>query len=247
MSAGPSLSFVLLERAEYPNADGVVAAAAELGVTLRPGKHAPEGPMSFEIDGGGVLLVMLIDAPHPDAAQMPTGFASPDEAELARMTAHYIVTAMDLPETPREADTLMSQLTAAVLLSSPSIAAMLGHGVVFHKAGVFADLVGSAEGELPMLVCVDVTVAPEPDERMSFLTHGLQRYGREEFYVTASRTGQGAADFLLGVVGWMLDDTDKQLPTGDTLGRSAEEKVLIQRAPSPLGEGPEVIRLDLDA
>jgi hypothetical protein len=37
----------------------------------------------------------------------------------------------------------------------------------------------------------------------------------------------------------------KHLPTGETVGRTADEKVLIQRVPDPAGQGPEVIRLDL--
>jgi hypothetical protein len=189
---------------------------------------------------------MMVEVPHPDAATMASGIASPEPEELEALTALCIVTAIGLPDDPRVADPLMATLTAAVVRSSSAIAAMLGHGVVFHKASLFADVVGAAEGGLPLLVCVDVTMAPEPEERMSFLTHGLVRYGREEFFVTASQRGEGALDFLLSLAGWMLDDPDKHLPTGDTVGRSADEKILIQRVANPVGEGPEVIRLDLD-
>jgi serine/threonine protein kinase len=138
----------------------------------------------------------------------------------------------------------MARITAAIVNASPAIAAMTAPGVVFHKADFFANVV--AESDFPMLVCVDVTMAPEDGERMSILTHGLQRYGREEFFVTCSQQGQGAVDFLLGLAEWMLADPDKHLPTGDTVGRTAEEKIVIQRVPSPTGEGPEVVRLDLD-
>jgi hypothetical protein len=247
MSVGPALSFVLLERAEYPDPEELQRAASELGLTVRPEALAAEGPVTYDIAGAGTLLIMLMEVPHPDAAQMARGLASPEPAELERMTAHYVVTALGLPGDPPVRDALMATLTAAVVRASPSIAAMLGHGVVFHKAAFFADVVASAEGELPTLVCVDVTMASEPDDRMSFLTHGMARYGREEFFVTASQHGKGALDFLLGLVRWLLADPDKHLPTGETVGRSAEERVLIQRVPSPMGEGPEVIRLDLDA
>ena len=46
---------------------------------------------------------------------------------------------------------------------------------------------------------------------------------------------------------WMVQDPDKHLPTGDTVGRTAEERVTVQRVANPMGAGPEVIRLDLDA
>jgi AcrR family transcriptional regulator len=245
--SGLGLAFVLLERAESPDTAALVSAAQRLGLTLRPNpSDGDDGPSTYEIEGGGTLMVMVVNAPHPDAAGMPTGLASPDDDALARVKAHYIVTALELPEDARIRDTLLAALTAAVVRASPAIGAMLGSGVAFHRADFFAEIVEAAEGELPTLVCVDVTAAGEPDDRVSFLTHGLTRYGREEFFITASQRGKGAVDFLLDLVNWMLADPDKHLPTGETVGRTAEEKITIQRVPSPLGEGPEVIRLDLD-
>lgn len=246
MTDGIALSFVLLERPEYPDPETCVRVAAELGLELKPESSPAEGPISFALTGAGSVMVMLVEAPHPDAPHMPLGLASPTDEELERVTAHYIVTALSLPDDPRVRDPLMAALTAAILAASPSVAAMLGNGVVFHRAEFFLDVVRSSEGELPMLVCIDVTQAAEDDVRMSMLTHGMQRYGREEFFVTCSQEGSGALDFVLSLAGWMLDDPDKTLPTGETVGRSAEEKITIQRVPSPLGEGPEVIRLDLD-
>ncbi len=88
--------------------------------------------------------------------------------------------------------------------------------------------------------------APEGDDRMSFLTHGPQRYGREEFWVTAARDGNEALEFTWMMARWMIYDPSEQLPTGDTIGRTAEEKIRVRRVLSPTGEGPEVIRLDSD-
>jgi hypothetical protein len=243
---GIALSFVLLERPEYPDPEACVRVAAELGLGLRPEPSPAEGPIAFALAGSGTVMVMLVEAPHPDAQHMPLGLASPTDEDLERVQAHYIVTAMDMPADPRTRDPLMAALTAAIAGASPSVAAMLGTGVVFHRTEFFLDVVRSAEGDLPMLVCIDVTQAAEDEERMSILTHGMQRYGREEFFVTCSQEGSGALDFVLSLAGWMLDDPDKDLPTGETVGRSAEEKITIQRVPSPLGEGPDVIRLDLD-
>ena len=81
---------------------------------------------------------------------------------------------------------------------------------------------------------------------MSFLTHGLQRYGREEFYVTASVDGQGSLGYVMSLVRWMVHDRDKVLPTGDTVGRTPEEQIVVQRVPSPIEGYPPVIRLDMD-
>jgi hypothetical protein len=242
----PAVAFVLLERAEYPDAAELVRRAERFGYTLTQDEVEGDGPASFTIAGSGSLMIMLVEAPHPDAEKMPPGLASPSEEDLQRMRAHYIVAMMGGPERPREQDTMLAQLTAAIVRSSPAIAAMLGQGACFHRADFFTDVVESDPAELPTLVCVDITRAPEPNDRMSFLTHGLARYGREEFYVTASQRGKGALDFLLSLVQWMLGDPNKHLPTGDTVGRNAEERIVVQRVASPLGEGPQVIRLELD-
>jgi hypothetical protein len=243
------LSFVLLEHAAGVDPDVLIDAASSYGLRVSYEGTDEAGPARFTVAGGSSpssLLVMVVDAPYPDAVALPVGLASPEPEAIEGARAHAIVTVLDLPDDPRARDSMVVQLTAAVLRASPAIAAMLSHGVVWHRADMFIETAASPPGLLPVLVCVDVTIAPEPDSRMSFLTHGLVRYGREEFFVTASRAGQGAVDFLLSLVGWMLDDPDKQLPTGDTVGRSATELVEIQRVPSPTGAGPEVVRLDLD-
>jgi predicted small integral membrane protein len=76
MSGGPSLSFVLLSEARYPDAGALVQAAAALGETLTPGEVSDEGVMVFHTADGKTLMVMLVEAAHPDAAHMPMGLAS---------------------------------------------------------------------------------------------------------------------------------------------------------------------------
>ena len=73
----------------------------------------------------------------------------------------------------------------------------------------------------------------------------MSRYGREDFFVTCPIKGKGAMDYVMGLANWMLSQPDYQLPTGDTVGRTPREKVLVQRVPSPMGNGHTVIRLDL--
>lgn len=81
------------------------------------------------------------------------------------------------------------------------------------------DAVRSTQG-VPTLLCVDLAVTPAGEKRMSMPTHDMVRHGREESFATASPTGQGAVDFVLGMSEWMLRDPDKQLPSADTVGAS---------------------------
>jgi hypothetical protein len=239
-----SLGFVLT-RNDALDAGALVASARELGICLKRGE-GKEAVESFELEGGGHLMVARISARHPDAPGMVRTPLTPDESAIARAEAHFIVTGFALPGDLQARDALMARLLAAVVRASEAEGVMLGHGILFYKPELFVSIVAETEpGVLPVEVAVDVTVAPEGEDRMSFLSHGMQRYGREEFYIVAARDGHDALEFTWTMCRWMILDPDKQLPTGDTVGRTAQEKLLVQRVPSPTGEGPEVIKLEL--
>lgn len=242
------LGFVLVSKAKYPDAKKLVKHAAALGLELTRVETGDDKEMlTFELAGGGTVIYALMPAPHPDAPHMPTGPTAIGDKELAAQKAHFIVTAMQLPGDVEQRDFTTAALVAALIQCTDALGAMLAHGVVFHKAELFAGMVGEGakEGALPPEIAVDITIARESEDRMSFLTSGMERYGREELYVTCPINGQGALGFVFDMTRWLLQDRDKQLPTGDTLGRTADEKIRIQRVPNPRGQGAPVIRLDL--
>ncbi len=248
--AMPEIAFLLLE-SDVVHPSRIIDKGEELGITLAVQDRAAEEDAPevtvFEIAGTNeTLMIMPMNVPHPDVANMPRGPLSPN-GDLTAAPAHAIVTALGLRGTQRQIDTRMAALTAAVLAGCDAVGAMLGFGALFHNPDLFADLatLGAKENSLPLEICVDITGARESETHMSFLTHNMPRYGREDFYITAPIEGKGALDFLLGVMRWLLGDPDKQLPTGDTVGRSAEEKIRVERVPNPAGSGDKVIWLDL--
>ena len=180
---------------------------------------------------------------------MPVGPTSPPPDIAAACPAHFIVTVLDCPEDTAARDLLVGTLASAVVDVVPCVGVMLGHGVVFHKAAAYGELarLGAEHGRLPVEIAVDLTAARESEDRMSFLTHGLARYGREDLYVTCPIRGKGALDFVYAIARWQLTDPTKQFPTGDTIGRTVDERILVQRQPNPTGDGSTVIRLDLPA
>lgn len=240
------LAFVLVKTAKYPDAAAIVATAKKLGIALEAGAAGSE-PLGFSIGSGGELFVMLMPAPHPDAPHMSYGPTSPSIEDASGAPAHFVVTAMGLDGDERTRDLLMASLTACVIDHTDAIAAMLAHGVVFHQARLFSEMaaLGAQEGLLPPEIAIDVTAADEGGGRMSFLSHNMPRYGREDFFVTCPVSGKGALDFVYMMVRWLYTDLEKQLPTGDTVGRSPTEKIQVQRVPNPTGNGDTVIRLDL--
>lgn len=241
------LSFVLVTEARYPEPAAVIAAADELGLVLRVSvDDAEPGMLTFDGEGEPFFIAMLMEAPHPDALDMPVGPMSPSRDDIASTQGHFILTAVGVEGDNAARDLVMAQFTAAIVKATSAVAAMLAHGVVWHRGELYHELVGvgATEGELPVELAIDVTGAAEADGRCSFLTHGLARYDREELYVTCSRQGTGAIGFVFDIARWILAE-DPALPTGDTIGRSSEERLLVQRVPSPRGEGKDVIRVDL--
>ena len=243
----PDLAFILIEEPVRPNPEAVIEAARHVGLELTSPETGSDKPTAFAINGRPVVYVMLMPAPHPDVPNVAIGPMSPPREELAAAPAHYIVTSLGLPGSTTERDQLMAILVGAILSGCKPVGVKMGHGVLFHRPDIFQRIafIAAKEDAFPVELCVDVTVARDSEDRISLLTYNLPRYDREDFYITAPMAGQGALDFVLMMARWMIMDPNKHLPTGDTMGRSAEEKLLIQRTPNPIDEEQVVIRLDL--
>lgn len=237
----PLLGFVLTQDAAV-DIGHFLQAAANLGLPLKPGDPSNDTP-TFEFPTGGFVMLAAIDAPHPDAPNMPMGPMAPTPEDIAGAHAHVLVTVMGVEGNVSECDRTLARLLAATIHATTAVAAMMGDGKMFVRAPMFADL--AEDDGVPAELVVDITAAPEPDERMSFLTHGLVRYGREEFYITCPVDGTGGWKMASMLTRWMITDPSKELPTGDTIGLTADQKLVVQRVPNPTGDGPEVIRLDM--
>ncbi len=238
-----TLGFLLVREALLPNAEGLVAAATAVGLPLKA-TTTDSGAQGYTLPSGAVALVSLMPAPHPDVPTMWWGPTSPDRETAAKAPAHYIVMLTGRAEGDRENDVELARFLCALTTAAPVVGMMMGHGLTFHTPEFFLAAVKSNR-DLPTLVLVDITWAREAAGRASVVTHGMSRYGKEEFYITAPQAEINAArEYAYMLCSWMLTE-EYELPTGDTLGRTSDEKLEIQRVPHPSGEGDEVIRLDL--
>lgn len=238
-----TLGFVLVRESVLPNAEGLVAAAQAVGLPLKA-TTTDSGAQGYTLPSGAVALVSLMPAPHPDVPTMWWGPTSPPRQDAIDAPAHYIVMLTGRVEGDRENDVELARFLCALTTAAPVVGMMLGHGLTFHTPEFFLAAVQSNR-DLPTLVLVDITWAREPNARASVLTHGMARYGKEEFFITSPSDQINAArEYIYMLASWMLTE-DYDLPTGDTVGRTSDEKLEIQRVPHPSGDGPEVIRLDL--
>ncbi len=251
------LSFIILADMEMPEPRKIMAAAHSMGIELAPAESNDDEPdkdgpdiQMFDLGDDAQLIVMLMPIPHPDVGEMMRGPFSPEDFdEIVAGPAHLVVSATRLSGTVDEQDIRMSALTTSVVEACNPLAVLKMPGRIFHRPDLFARAAreGVTDNEIPMLICVDVSVAQEDDGRYSFLTHNMERYGRENFYIFARQDPGEAVDYALSLIAWMLDDRTYHLPTGDTVGRTAGEKIVVQRVSNPTGEGEDVIKLELPA
>jgi hypothetical protein len=241
------LAYVLLSAPALPDPAKVVASAATMGFTLTNDSNIAGENQGYELGDGRLFMVALMPTGYPGASKCMVGTTSVEPAIAGAAPAHLIVAGLNFEGSARERDTQLAALTSAVIDNVPAVAAKLGHGTLLHRADVFSKIAshGPEEGGLASVLAIDITSARESRKQMSMLTHNMSRYGREDFFVTCPIKGTGAMDYVMGLADWMLSEPDYQLPTGDTIGRTERERVLVQRVPSPMGNGETVIRLDL--
>lgn len=255
MTQAPVQAVVLLDEPSLPNIPRLTTAAQGLtGLTLTlqgPG----EDPTLLRLStgrGNHCLDIRLHDAPYPGAAQMLRGLTSPSQEEATAAPAYLELTVSGLPGDARRHDALLTRLVCATLQAAPANAAMLSHGVMFHRAEVFRRTVSNEQpGALPLGVCVDLTVAQEPleagpDPLVTFLTHGLPRYGREDLYITAPRS---MAPDALGLAALMVRTLYTQpadaLATDQKVGRTTQEGLQVKREQSPIYPDVTVWKIDM--
>src|SRR5690606_5059895 len=133
--SGFDLAVVLVAKPVLPKPERLLEAARELGLRLvhEPGDDEDEHEGSaYVVEGGPRLIIALMPMPHPDAAKLSRGPTAPKPAEAERAPAHYFVTLLGPGGSPRERDLMLAKLTAAVVRSSPAVAAMFARGAVLH-------------------------------------------------------------------------------------------------------------------
>ena len=246
-------AFIVTDSMGAPDVDAVLRRASELDLPLEVEPGDDPARVGFRLEGGELVGVVAMDSPIPDLDDHPSGPTSPPPELLRAARSHLLVHSTDMLALQERAGalaarTLMSVVTAAIMAGTEAVAALVGSGRVYHRADVFDALAASAAStaELPALLLVDVTSAAEPDDRISFLTHGMELVGRdEEIYLTCRLGDRDGFDWFCALIEHLVDEPSTVLPTGDTIGRDADEQVVIQHQLNPSVAGAPVMRLDL--
>jgi hypothetical protein len=214
-------------------------------------KTLEDGSVAFDLGSGAELAVVHFPTPHPDAAEMRRGPTTPSVEEIGSAGGHIVLGALHLDRLagpdPEAIDRLMLQVTSAVAATTDAVAAMLGHGVYFHEAYVFAALtvLYGEQGRVPAPIVINVTTGQSPSGRLTLLTHGLSRYGRKELLVGCTDDMDSSSSFIWQMIEWLMADEHNRLVPGTLVPGDDGAEQVAQGVPSPLGDGSTVVYIEL--
>ncbi|MCA9233003.1 MAG: DUF4261 domain-containing protein [Planctomycetales bacterium] len=199
--------------------------------------------------GDYTAAVTLVDRPIPWGqleGPCATAWYWPDaETELRDHNAHLLVTLIDEGAKAIEKSTLLTQLVAGVVSSSPTLGVFWGPGRLVHPPRAFLEqALQMSPKDLPLFLWVDFRVERLEPGMVRLYTTGLEALGHSELEVPEF---QGAPQTLLeyayNIAHYQVTQP-KYINDGHTIGLTDEVQVVAHHGRSMFDEGIEVIRLE---
>ncbi len=247
-----NLAFVLLSRPQVPNADEVVKAFSSFmpeGPTLRNRADGESSDfegllLDIEPDSGAIVMLMPIPVPdnEADAAAHFSISAFGTEWTLPPHQAHLVVTFQS--SSPKLESLLMfTALLGALVEASPAVGVYWGGAGATHDPKFFVEAAKPGTIDSQLLLWSGVSVAREPDGRLSLLSLGMKQLDLPDLWLIAP----GESDPLPWLFDMLLYVTDRgeALPDGDTVGRSEDEKIPVRYVKSPIDGSTKVCRIEV--
>jgi hypothetical protein len=254
-----NLAFVLLQQARLPKAEeiarafGHYAAVKDQRLLPRGTKSDPKSKstvLEFELSPGGSGFVALMPVAVPngeadDAARLSVG-ALRTGWKLPAHSAHLVVTLQD-PGAASLTDALsrFTSFVASVVEASGAVGVYWGNAGATHDAKFFMTVAREHEVAAQMMLWTGVSLAREADGRLSFLSTGMKQLELPDLLLIAPKSAGNTAlatffDLLI-----YLAQIGKPLPEGDTVGRTADERLPVHYVTSPVDRNAKVWRVEL--
>lgn len=242
-------AFVLLRDQAPPSLTRIAASLAKWEIASDPAEGSQEtddGPLRFELDPGA-LTILHAPAPVPNGeADAAAGFSLGRFGTGPEWAPHrtHLMVALTSGDSP-DLDTLtfFTQAVAAVAEAVNATGVYWGAGNVAHEASFFVEM---ADTELPLMLWSGVSLERGETE-LSLLTTGLRQFGLPELCIKAPSTrGNEALSCLFDIGGYVVR-RGRPLPEGDTIGRTATEKLPVSSEISPFDATARITVLTMPA
>ncbi len=251
------LAFVLLSEARLPGAEQIVQAYrgfATSGESLMTDAGEAE-----KTERDQVILLRLNTGETGFVGLMPCSIPKGEADHAAQFSlssfrnhwkpsphrAHLIVTLSSAASSPPIVQlSRFTSLVAAVTKVSPAVGVYWGDAGATHDSEFFT-LVASEQGIVPrMMLWSGVSIANEKDGRPSLLSLGMKQLGLPDLLLVAGKTSRKEAlETMFDLLAYVAE-RGEALPEGDTVGRTADEKLPVRYVQSPLDPSKKVWRIE---
>jgi Domain of unknown function (DUF4261) len=251
-SSPVALAMLVLSDSKLPTSADVAAYIGQHWPNM-PSLKADDGgsdDLSFETEEGYIVYAGLIDAPIPEneldfPCATNTAWKGACDA-VGKMRAHVIITTLPTDKQPIKSHLYNTMMVQAVSALSNSVGVYWGEGSNFWSPEQFADSALAASfDEPPYWLWVGHKMGREEDGSVSFYTIGMPRFGTRDVEVQHTRADIQVAFETMSYVSQYLVRQGPVINDGDTIGRSAEEKIKVTFGPSVYDPTKEVYRLGL--
>lgn len=253
-----NLAFVLLYESHLPKGEEIVRAFpsfAMRGQTLHfKGKQLKEeaqlGVLEFELRPGGSAFIALMPTAVPNGeAENAVRFsvsAFGTEWKLPTHKAHLVVS-LRHSDSASLSDTLslFTSLLGAVTKTSNAVGVYWGDAGATHDAKFLTSIAQEPDPESRIMLWTGVSVGREADGRLSLLSLGMSQLNLPDLLlITQKSDGNEALGTFFDFLGY-VNKLGKPLPEGDTIGRTADERLPIRYVPSPIDPSKKVWRVEI--
>jgi hypothetical protein len=251
-----NLAFVLLPEAKLPKGEAIQRAFASYAVKGQSLRYRPEQQsktkkggdqiLTFETDGGEAM-VALMPAPIPKGEAEEAvrySISSLDgKWKLRPHKAHLIVT-LHMRGDVTTRLSLLTSILAAIADASSALGIYWGYAGATHDPKFFREIAKERTTLSRLVLWIGVSIARE-GQRYSLLSYGMNQFELPDLLLVApAAKSDGAIPFMLDLLG-MAVEAGKPFPEGDTVGRSASEKLPVHYVPSPVDSKAKVWRVEM--
>jgi hypothetical protein len=251
-----NLAFVLLSDAKLPRGEAVeraFRAYAGDGQSLRylPDSRDKATRAKYPVDAFetriGQAVVGLIPAPVPkgeaeEAARYSVS-ALDRKWRLPPHKAHLVVTLHAQGDATTRIS-LLTSIVAALAESSPAVGIYWGDAGATHDPKFFREIAKAREPIARLALWTGISIARE-GQRYSLLSLGMKQFELPDLLlVVPLAKSKDAIPFMFDLLGMAIEG-GQPLPEGDTVGRTASEKLPVHYVPSPVDPKAKVWRVEL--
>jgi len=248
-----NLAFVLLSTPQLPDADEVIRSFASLatnGAALRSRESDDRSGMEIlllEVDADSDVMIALMPIPVPnreadEAARFSvstfgTGWTLPPHE------AHLVVTLQSAKPALESLLTFTSVL-AAIAEASSAVGVYCGNAGATHDPNFFIDLAREGSVDTGIMLWNGVSLAQEPDGRVSLLSLGMKQLELPDLWLIAPRESE-PLEWFFNLLCFIASEGEP-IPDGDTIGRTEDEKIPVRYVPSPIDDTTKVARIEIN-